>query len=125
MQVTLIKGKAQRVPLQLQLRADGEDAQLLIDRMKPMLRTAMGKMGDNFHFFVTANQDNAGRRLISPYEACKVRVSLEAIDQNEGGAWEFAFPLDSLHVARKCANCGQPAHISWSYCPFCGQKHAN
>jgi hypothetical protein len=121
---SLVKGKGEPVPLKLLLRADDDDAQLVINSMKPFLKAALGKMGDNFHLFVCINRDEAGRRLVSPYETSKVRVGLGAIGPNKGGTLEFDFPLDSLHVPRRCAGCGKEAHITWSYCPFCGKKHA-
>jgi hypothetical protein len=123
LQATFVKTKGEPVPIKLLLKADNDDAQLVIDSLKPVLKAAMGKLGDNFHFFVCNNQDEAGRRLISPYETGKVKVSLGAIGQNKGGTVEVAFPLDSLHVPRICADCGKQAHLSWSYCPFCGKKH--
>jgi hypothetical protein len=122
--VTFVKGKEKPVPLKLSLKADNDDAQLIIDLMKPILKAARGKLGDNFHIFVCANQDETGRRLLSAYESGKVTINLAAIGQNKGGTFEFAFPLDSLHLPRICANCAKQAHISWSYCPFCGKKHA-
>jgi hypothetical protein len=120
----LVKGKAAPVPLKVFLKADDQDAQLVIDSMKPVLKNALGKMGEHFHLFVVKNRDDGGRPLISGYETSKVRVSLGAIGEDKGGTVEIAFPLDSLHVPRICADCGRPAHISWSYCPFCGKKHA-
>lgn len=106
--------------LKLQKRVDG-DAQLIIDSMKPMLRAAMGNLGTNFHLFIC--EDSAGGRRISPYEKGQIAVHLGDIGDLEGGVAKIDFPLDSLYIPRACAKCGKKAHISWKYCPLCGQKH--
>jgi len=121
--VTFLKTNKELVPLKLSLKADKDEAQLVIESMKPLLKAALGKMGENFYVIVCHNQDKAGRRLVSPYETSKLKISLGAIGKNKGGTVDFDFPLDSLHVPRVCPACGKQAHISWSYCPFCGKKH--
>ena len=109
LKVSLVKNKGTPVPLKVFLKADNDDAQLVINSMKPILKAALGRMGDNFHLFVCNSQDEGGRRLLSPYETGKVRINMGVIGKNNGGTVEIAFPLDSLHVPRICADCGKPA----------------
>ncbi len=122
MQVSYTNADGDRVPLALFLRVDG-DAQLIVDSVKPVLKAAMGRMGDSFHLFICENRDPAGRPIISPYEPGTVRIDLDAIGQNEGGTAEIAFPLDALFVPRQCPQCSRQAHVSWEFCPWCGTKH--
>lgn len=111
----------QFVPLQLAMRADDPNTQLLIDTMKPMLRQALGSMGENFHLFVCDNVDDSGNRVVSPYDQSKLKLEIAAEGDNPGTEMMFEFPLNSLHVARTCADCNKEAHVQWSYCPFCGK----
>lgn len=120
--VAYVSRDKKRLPLRLQRRVD-DDAQLVIDSIKPVLRAAMGKMGDNFHLFVCDSTAGPKRTRISPYDSGAVSVTLDRAGKNAGGTADIALPLDSLHVPRKCSKCGKPAHISWNFCPWCGTEH--
>ena len=120
--IAYITGDGKRLPLKPQRRVDNE-AQLVIDAIKPILRAAMGKMGENFHLFACDNTVGPDAKRISAYEVGTVSVTLDKAGKNAGGTGEIAFPLDSLHVPRKCPKCTKQAHISWKFCPWCGTRH--
>ncbi len=97
------------------------DVVLLLNQLSPILTAAMGNMGENFYFFPLPDTDKNGDRLVSPYEEGVLRVTLAKREGLSRPPFEFQLPLDSLHEPRRCPN-GQPAHISWKYCPWSGTK---
>ena len=121
--VSHVDAAGERRDVKLARRVD-DDAQRIIDAMKPMIRAALGKMGDNFHFFICDNKARADGSKISPYAKGGVLITLDKIGKNQGGTDKIAFPLDSLHEPRECAKCQRKAHVSWTFCPWCGTKHA-
>lgn len=96
------------------------DVKLLLEQMRPILAAALGNLGQNFHFFALNDLDEDGNRIASPYEEGVLRAQLMP---SKGGATvlEIPLPLDALMVPRICPN-GKPAHVSWSYCPWSGEK---
>jgi hypothetical protein len=92
----------------------------LIGYFKPLLKAAMGQMGEHFHFFVLPNENSDGGRMIDPYKKQKLEIELTR-STGEKLPVQIEMPLDSLHVPRKCPN-GKDAHISWAYCPWTGKK---
>ncbi len=120
MKVTYIDEKGKKTPVK-QARNVNKDALLMLDIMKPILTNAMGNMGKNFHFFVYADRDARGRRVMDPYKKGKLVVELARTRGETGGVIEFECPLNSLFVPRKCLKCKKEAHISWNYCPWCGK----
>ncbi|MCE5276807.1 MAG: zinc ribbon domain-containing protein [Planctomycetaceae bacterium] len=99
-----------------------EDTRVLLDVIKPILKNAMGRMGENFHFFVYRGTDAKGRRIVSPYEKGCLTVEMKKVSNEAGGKVEFNCPLNSLFLPRTCAGCTKQAHISWNFCPWCGKK---
>lgn len=99
-----------------------EDVALLMDMMKPVLEQAMGALGESFHFFMYEAHDAEGRRIASPYQPGRLIVRLAPFSEEHGGTVHFDMPLDSLHEPRQCVQCGQDAHISWEFCPWCGVR---
>lgn len=99
-----------------------EDVAGLLRTMRPMLASAMGQMGQHFHFFVFDDVDEAGKRIVSPLVDGELRVKMKRLGDEAGGTTSVRFPLDSLFVPRACANCEHEAHIRWHYCPMCGEK---
>jgi hypothetical protein len=74
--------------------------------------------------FVCENTVGPSGTVISPYKFGVMSVTLDPLGNSIGGTAEISFPLDSLHLPRKCEKCAKEAHISWQYCPWCGTKHA-
>lgn len=97
------------------------DLRMMLDQMRPILAAAMGNMGQNFFFFPLPDVDEDGNRIMSPYEKGVLRVRLGAREDVPATRLEIELPLDSLFVPRICPN-GKPAHISWAYCPWKGEK---
>lgn len=111
-------GNGQTIP---HTQAANADVRLLLDQMRPILAQAMGNMGENFYFFpVPATGDNQ-QRILSPYEAGKLRVTLGR--ENADSVLEIDMPIDALFIPRMCPN-GQPAHVSWAFCPWSGAELA-
>ena len=100
------------------VRSPDPNLELLLIQMAPVLTAAMGNMGENFHFIVFDDTDEAGQRIVSPYESGEIRAELS---WRGSAPTELAveLPLDSLFVPRICPN-GKPAHVSWNYCPWDG-----
>ena len=95
------------------------DMRLLLDQMRPVLAQAMGNLGQNFYFFPLPAFDDDDERLPSPYETGKLRISLQRSEAVV--TLDIELPVDSLFVPRVCPN-GKPAHVSWAYCPWGGEK---
>ena len=95
------------------------DLRIILDQMRPILADAMGNLGQNLYFFPLAAYDDDGDRFLSPYEKGEFRVTLSRGEGTQTLGIET--PLDSLHVPRLCPN-GKPAHVSWAYCPWSGER---
>lgn len=93
---------------------------LVLSLTKPILESAMGNLGSNFHFFVLHDRSDAGGRLIDPYRFGRVEVHARKKVAGELKA-VIELPLNALYVPRQCPN-GKEAHVSWNYCPWSGQR---
>lgn len=102
--------------------AGSDDVEILLGVFKPILRSAMGRMGENMHFYVIEDQAADGGRLIDPYSDGKLVIDMTTTD-GEVITATIPTPVDALFVPRKCPN-GRDAHISWEYCPWTGEKLA-
>lgn len=109
-------GKARTVS---HTEAADPDLRLMLDQMRPVLAQAMGNMGENLYFFPLPAFDGEGEEFLSPYEFGRLRVSLGR--ETIGPVLEIETPLDALYVPRTCPN-GKPAHVSWTYCPWSGER---
>lgn len=109
-------GKAR--PLTL-LKEINPDLQVALGVFKPILTSAMGNLGANFHFFVLDDRAGAGR-MMDPYLPGTLTVNLAKSDGAPLTA-RIEAPLDSLFVPRNCPN-GKPAHVTWKFCPWNGER---
>lgn len=100
---------------------DDPDLRLMLDQMKPILAAAMGNMGESFFFFPLPDTDDDGNRLVSPYEKGVLQFQIAAREGQPSRTFEITLPVDSLFEPRICPN-GKPAHVSWNYCPWNGEK---
>jgi hypothetical protein len=110
-------GSESKVPIQNNLNPNLE---VVLAAFKPILATAMGRLGDNMHFFVLNDVDEGVGRRIDPYKGGTFKVML----RDKGGGSlisEIDLPLDCLFEARTCPN-GKKAHVSWNFCPWTGEK---
>ena len=92
----------------------------LLDRLTPIMRNALGQLGESLYFFVISDV-NKGERVISPLSKGQLRLTLTRRDGVAVGPLTIDFPLDSLFVPRLCPN-GKPAHVTWAYCPWDGTR---
>lgn len=110
-------GKARNLQM---VKEPPTEMQMILAMMKPMLKAAMGAMGEHFHFIVLKDQTESGTRIADPYAEGSLSISFtDKLDRSWTSAVET--PLNSLYVPRTCPN-GKPAHISWKYCPWTGKK---
>lgn len=110
-------GKSERIPFQEKLNPDLE---VVLAAFKPVLATAMGRLGDNMHFFVLNDGGEGGGRRVDPYKGGAVKVSLKD-KANRQLFSEIPLPLDCLFQSRICPN-GRKAHVSWNFCPWTGES---
>lgn len=97
----------------------GEDLQAFLKVFKPILTSAMGKMGENFHFFVFEDGKKNGNRLLDPYLRGELQVKLQKRD-GQVMKGQIDQQINSLFLPRKCPN-GRDAHVSWGFCPWTGK----
>ena len=95
------------------------DLQVVLGVFKPILGSAMGNLGQNFHFFVLGDKGSADMRLLDPHQPGQLEFQL-ARKSGELMTGQIEMPLNSLYVPRKCPN-GKDAHISWKFCPWTGK----
>jgi hypothetical protein len=100
------------------------DLEVMIGVLRPVLAAAIGNMGENMHFFVLPDLDRSGDRLVSPYEFGAVEVGLGGRDSSPPVELLVELPLDALFIPRMCPN-GKPAHVTWTHCPWGGEKLAD
>ena len=98
----------------------GPDLEVFLGIIKPILSSAMGRMGQNFHFFVYEDYNMAGSRTISPYDSGILEFGLKERSGKLIQA-ELELPLNSLYIPRICSN-GKEAHVTWKFCPWTGKK---
>jgi hypothetical protein len=117
MQISFVdeKGNPKRLHT---LQSIDPDLEIFLGVFKPILGAAMGNMGNNMHFYVLNDKGAPNGRVIDPYRAGSVKISLEKRSGDRMGC-ELELPLDILFVPRKCPN-GKDAHVSWNYCPWTG-----
>jgi hypothetical protein len=118
MSVNFINANQEQVSLK-KLEPISPDLEVVLATFKPILGAAMGNLGTNLHFYVY--EDKLGSdRLVDPYEKGELNIKLA---KRDGSVLESTIetPLNALYVPRKCPN-GKDAHVSWSYCPWSGEK---
>jgi hypothetical protein len=119
LKVTFILNKGQTNELELVVEKS-PDLEIVLETMKPMLSNAMGNFGENFHFFVFSDRSPSGKRIADPYSTGELIFDLKQSDGIKLTS-KIETPLNCLYVPRKCPN-GKPAHITWKYCPWTGEK---
>lgn len=110
-------GKTQRVTF---VKNVNPNLEMVLAIFKPILKAAMGNMGNNMHFYVLDDKSASNARLLNPYKKGNLSINLSD-RKGKKLKTNIEFPLNSLFIARKCPN-GKDAHISWDYCPWTGSK---
>lgn len=93
----------------------GEELQYLLVILKPMIQNMMGRLGENFHFYVFKDEEN-GQRLFDPYKEGKIHLKVLEAD------FEWATPLPSFMEPKMCPVDGEEMNGTWSYCPIHGKE---
>jgi len=88
----------------------------VIDYIKPVLASMLGKMGENMYFFLFQNEDDPLDRIIDPTTEDKFTVKLG------GEKLRWTLPLSSLLKPKKCPVDNDLMNGGWKYCPFHGVK---
>ena len=110
-------GKKQRL---FPLQATNPDLEILLGQFKPVLKAAMGNLGNNMHFYVLDDKSKSSLRLLDPYREGIITIQLIK-KNNDLITAEIEMPLNCLFIPRICPN-GKEAHISWKYCPWTGTR---
>lgn len=97
----------------------GQDAQEMLEGLKPMLSAAMGNMGQNLHFIVINDDAGEAGRTWDPYAVGVLHVDLKTRD-GETLNGKMDGPINALFTPRKCPN-GKDAHVTWKFCPWTGE----
>jgi hypothetical protein len=93
----------------------------ILGAMKPILKSAMGNMGQNMCFFVYKDTGKDGKRLVAPNGGGKLSVMLKPVAGETGGTLDFPFPLNALFIPRECTKChAKDLNVQWQFCPHCG-----
>ena len=96
------------------------DLKNILGMLRPILVNAMGNLGSNMHFYILNDKTAFTSRLLDPYQEGKIHIQLTRKNEALIEA-TLDLPVNALFVPRKCPN-GKPAHISWNYCPWSGEK---
>lgn len=95
------------------------ELQMILGMIKPVITAAMGNMGEGFHFYVYQDTGPQGERLVDPYAPGQLVIDMARLSEETGGRVTIDMPLNTLYVPRTC--CNKSMHVSWNYCPHCGQ----
>lgn len=99
------------------------DLTVVLAIFKPILGAAMGNLGNNMHFYVLSDKSRSFDRLLNPYRKGKISIQLKRRDKKKLNA-DIGLPLNSLYIPRECSN-GKEAHVSWTHCPWGGERLNN
>jgi hypothetical protein len=121
MSVTYAVGGGQHVSLVPVENLD-ESVSLVFDAMRPILSSAMGKLGGNLQFFVYADRDAKQQRLVAPDVAGGLTIHFADSSPSEGLTLSIPFPIDAFFVPRNCTSCKAALEASWTFCPWDGTK---
>ena len=90
--------------------------QTLLSNLKPVLKNAMGQLGENMNFFVFTDRKENNKRVSDPYLKGNVQINI----QNKEYKWRT--PLGTLMPLKYCPKDKEEMIGSWEYCPFDGEK---
>lgn len=82
--------------------------------MQPVLKGAIGSMGEHMGFYFFKATDKKGAPYLDPRADQRFEVHV--------GDERFAFqlPLESLYAKVNCPKCGRLESGAWTYCPYDG-----
>lgn len=91
-----------------------QDANALLEMMRPFISNMLGAMGENFYFYVFPANSSSGKRLLDPYSEGRFSIQLDEEKFN------FRLPLGSLFPKKACPVDGEWLNGAWKYCPWHG-----
>jgi len=98
-----------------------DDLEKIISYMKPFLKDYTGPYGEATEFFFYMNKDSKGNMLVDPYVNEKISIDIKAGSGFPGYSTQRDTICDALFKSRICSN-GKPAHVTWKYDPWTGEK---
>ena len=90
--------------------------QTILSMIKPILKSALGNMGENMHFFVFEDKVKKGKRNFDPH--LEETIVLNVLDSEY--SWEA--PFLSLMPPKTCPVDGEQLSGGWNYCPIHGNE---
>ncbi len=90
--------------------------QSLLSMVKPILKNAMGQLGENMHFFVFEDISKKNKRNFDPMKVGL--ISVKVVEKK----YEWKTPVHALLPLKKCPEDNVELNGAWSYCPFHGNK---
>ncbi|MFK8045289.1 MAG: hypothetical protein AB8B72_07330 [Crocinitomicaceae bacterium] len=90
------------------------EVEVLLAAFKPVLKSLIGNMGENFHFYVFSDNVD-GKRIADPLAGGKVDFKLFSEHH------EVKTPLGSLLPKKICPVDDEPMNGGWKYCPHHGE----
>lgn len=99
------------------------DLKLMINAAGPILADALGRMGENLHFYVFENAVADGTKVYDPYADEQVGISFVRMGRLPAVKQTNDTICDALFKPRYCAN-GKRAHVTWKFDPWTGERLA-
>jgi hypothetical protein len=90
--------------------------QNLLSTLKPILKNAMGQLGENMNFFVFTDKKSNNKRVSDPYLKGNVQINIK------DKIYKWRTPLGSLLPMKICPKDGEAMNGAWDYCPWDGEK---
>ena len=90
--------------------------QTLLSNLKPVLKNAMGQLGENMNFFVFSDKKENGKRVSDPYAKGNVQLNVRNKE------YKRRTPLGTLMPLKYCPKDKEDMNGSWEYCPWDGEK---
>ncbi len=92
------------------------ELQTVLAAFKPVLKSMLGKMGENMNFYVFKDYDSKNNRICNPLDEGFVQLNFNKREVK----WET--PLGSLLPPKMCPIDKKPMSGGWKYCPIHGNE---
>lgn len=96
------------------------DARVLGDVLRPVLRNALGAMGESIVVLFFPGRDAKGRLLIDPRMQATFAIELRDLPNIGSSVHTWNLPLTSLSLPRFCPTGKERVQASWKFCPWHG-----
>lgn len=85
--------------------------------IKPIIATALGPLGSNFHFVILPGQNAGGSDIVNA-----ARPGAFTVRVGPGRDFTWRLPLASLVPQKTCPVDGEKMSGNWIFCPFHGRE---